>query len=89
MLRLGLDCLLTTVVVGGTFFLTVLLGIASRIPVHFAFFGSLAFFFGKYMTSSGFRARHYVTTGTPEVIWKIAGILCWVGSTISIIYEVV
>jgi hypothetical protein len=83
----GLDCFFVVAVTVGTFFFSRLFGIPSRIPVHFAFFGSLAFFLGAYMTGSGFTARHYVTAGTPRLVWKVVGILCWCGALIAIVWS--
>jgi hypothetical protein len=54
--------------------------------VIFAVVGSIAFFFGKYLTGSGIFARyHNVNTPTPEMIWKLAGIICWIVAGISIL----
>lgn len=52
--------------------------------ILFAVVGSFSFFFGKYFTGSGVFARyHYVNTPTPEIIWKITAIICWIIAVIS------
>jgi hypothetical protein len=56
--------------------------------ILFATLGSLSFFFGKYLTGSGDFARfHLVNTATPEVIWKMAGIICWAVAAVSFFYN--
>ena len=50
-------------------------------------FGSVFFFFGKYLTASGFSARGgYVDTSTPEFIWSFAGIVLYAIALLSFIF---
>ncbi len=64
------------------------LNVDDGLHIIFATVGSLSFFFGKYLTGTGVFARyHLVSTATPEIIWKIAGIICWAVAAISFFHN--
>lgn len=81
--------LICVIFVSGFFALLVQwLHVEDGLHIIFAIVGSISFFFGKYLTGSGSFARyHLVNTATPEIIWKIAGIICWVIAAISFFYH--
>ena len=50
-------------------------------------FGSVFFFFGKYLTASGFSARGgYVNIPTPESVWKLAGVVVYIIAVLVFIF---
>lgn len=80
-------CIASALVVGAAVFLTAALGVESRVPGILALFGSLAFFFGEYLTEAGFTWGFYrVDTETPEVLWKILGVLMWIVAASCLAY---
>ena len=80
-----IDCIFAICVSGAALILAHWLNVSDGFHVIFAVVGSIAFFFGKYLTGSGMFARyHYVNTPTPEMIWKLAGIICWIVAGFSI-----
>lgn len=73
------------IAVSGSFVLLVQwLHVEDGLHILFAVVGSVSFFFGKYLTGSGAFARyHYINAPTPEIVWKLAGVICWITATIS------
>jgi hypothetical protein len=80
-----IDCICAIVVSGAVVVLVQWLNVKDGYHILFAAVGSLTFFFGKYLSGSGMFARyHYVNTPTPEIVWKLAGIICWIAAAISV-----
>ena len=81
-----IDCI-CAIVVSGTAVMSVRwLNVGDGFHILLAVVGSFTFFFGKYLTGTGAFVRyHYVNTPTPEVIWKLAGIIFWIMAVISIL----
>lgn len=80
-----IDCISTIVVSGAVLILVQWLNVGDGYHILFAVLGSLAFFFGKYLTGSGVFVRyHYINASTPEAVWKFTGIVCWIVAAISI-----
>ena len=80
-----IDCICAVTVSGAVLIIAHLLNVGHGFHILFTILGSFTYFFGKYLTGSGVLARyHYINTVTPELIWKFAGIICWIIAAISI-----
>ena len=83
-----IDCICFVVVSGAAVLLVRWFNVGEGLHVLFAAVGAFTFFFGWHLTGSGFWSRfHYVGSGTPEIIWKAMGIICWIVALISFFYH--
>ena len=59
-------------------------------PYILLLIGAIFFFSGRCGTGKGVFARfHYVDTGTPEIVWKIFGVLLWIIGIVIIVFRAV
>jgi hypothetical protein len=88
MLWILVDFICVAVISGATLFLVKWFDVGEGLHVFFAVIGSLAYFFGKYLTGSGaFAHFRYVNSPSPEIIWKVSGIICWIVAAVSFFYH--
>ncbi len=88
MLWILVDCVCFVITSVTALLLVHWFNVGEGLHILFAAMGSFTYFFGKYLTGSGFWSRfHYVGVGTPEIIWKAMGIICWLGAAISFFYH--
>lgn len=63
------DLICVVVISGTTFFLFKWLNVSEGLHIFFVVIGSIAYFFGKYLTGSGAFAHYrYVNSPTPKII---------------------
>ena len=88
MLWFLLDVICVVIISGTTVFLVKWLNVGEGFHIFIAVIGSFAYFFGKHLTGSGAFAHYrYVNSPTPEIIWKAAGVICWIVAAVSLFYH--
>ena len=61
--------------------------VCSRVTNRLIILGGFCFIVGPFLTGSGFTAKcHYISTPTPEIIWKLVAILAWITSLIVMLF---